>query len=105
MGLDGGAPLRRAFGGIVVTGPAVLGPGGDTVEVIPVGRRLEAVEQVTLDGVPEAHVTLTGGLAKTLWMLRQEQEIAVERDRATDVYAGGRTSVEAVRALRMPEVA
>jgi hypothetical protein len=105
-GFDGGAPLRRAYGGITDTGPAVRGPGGP--EVIPVRKRLEAVEPVTLDGVPVAHVTLMGGPEKTLWMLRQGQEIVVERDRATDIYArdaGGRTSVEAVRALRMPEMA
>lgn len=91
--------LRRALGQAGVL-PAP--------EVIPFEERLEAAGPVTLEGVPEAHITLWGGPEKALKLLQRRRAIAVKNDRTVDVYdwdAWGRTAAEAIRALLVPEVA
>ncbi|OEV11342.1 hypothetical protein [Streptomyces nanshensis] len=79
--------------------------------VIPVEERLErleAAEPVTLEGMPEEHITLWGGPEKTLRMLRQDRKIAVKNDRSVDIYdwaAWGRAAAATIRELPVPEVA
>ncbi|MFD7861506.1 hypothetical protein [Streptomyces sp. NPDC059783] len=75
--------------------------------VIPVEMRLEAAGPVTLEGVPEAYIRLTGGPEGMLAMLRRRQRLAVKGERTVDVFdwaAWGRAASATIRALTPAEV-
>lgn len=54
--------------------------------VLPLEVRDAAVPPATLDGMPEAHITLLGGPEKALEMLASRRRLAIRHDHSTDIY-------------------